>query len=109
MVGEAESAPARRELVVFGEKKVVESIASYWRGHFDWEVCCGEWDELEAEAAVYRAMREDLLGRREAVAAADLFLLLYECRLPPSADQAEPCPEGAELARWSPVPTASRP
>ncbi len=96
--GEAPSASARRQLVVYGDDDVVESVADYWRDHFEWPVCCGGWEELQAEGAVYRAMRSDLLGAGESVAAEDLFLLLYECRLPASADEVEPCPEGVELA-----------
>ena len=86
-----ETALARRNISIYGDKSVIEATAQHWREIFKAPVCCGELPQLKHDLAIYQSMRADIIARREDINDADMMLLQHFCKMPEFEAEKKPC------------------
>lgn len=75
------------KIATYSGKKVVESVASWYRTHIDLNSCTyvdlKDKKRLIAEIQVHQAIRKELLPKEDEISDADMAVLLLQCDLPP--------------------------
>lgn len=74
---------SRFDMAIYGRKNLVEAVVYYYRNYLPARDCKDE-DPIEkwcADLAIYKAMREDVLGNDEKVSDRDLIHLIFGCNV----------------------------
>jgi hypothetical protein len=77
-----ETASARKRIAIYGNKEVIEALASYWRKYFDRPDCDATPDKLRDDVRIYQSMRSDIMPWLESISDSDMYMLMFLCRIP---------------------------